>query len=95
MVPKEAAERWLDQLLALDRKKVDPAAFAATQLAWMGGDRARALSEDARAEVAERLKAYGGPPSWVRMVTEVATFEAADERRIFGESPRGSRLLVE
>jgi hypothetical protein len=41
VIPAETAGHWLQALLALDWKKVEPAAFAATQIARLTGDRAR------------------------------------------------------
>lgn len=95
VVPREEAETWLARVLALDWKRVDPAAFAATQLCRMSGDRQRDLSDELREQVAARLEAHGAPASWVRMVREVTRLEAADERRIFGESLPPGLVLVE
>jgi hypothetical protein len=49
VVPPEVAERWLQALLATDWKKVEPAAFAATQIARLTGDRSRDLADELRA----------------------------------------------
>jgi molecular chaperone DnaK (HSP70) len=95
VVPKEVASEWLERALALDWRKVDPAPFAAAQLARMSGDRERDLDADLRERVAERLSAQAAPPSWVRMVREHTKLEAADERRIFGESLPPGLSLVE
>ena len=95
VVPKEVAEEWLGHVLALDWRASDLAPFAATQLARMSGDRQRDLPEEAREAVARRLEAHGATESWVRMVREVAALEAADERRIFGESLPPGLSLVE
>ena len=43
VVLPEVAGRWLEAVLAVDWKKVEPAAFAATQLARLTGDRSRDL----------------------------------------------------
>jgi hypothetical protein len=43
VVPPEVAGRWLEAVLASDWKKVEPAAFAATQIARLTGDRSRDL----------------------------------------------------
>ena len=61
VVPPDIAAAWLDAILALDWKKVDPAAFAAVQIARMTGDRSRDLPEDVRAEVVRRLEAANAP----------------------------------
>ncbi len=93
VVPAEVAARWLEPILALDWKKVAPAAFAAVQIARLTGDRARDLPDDARARVAARLEASRTPPGWLCMVREVVALDEADERRVFGESlPAGLRM---
>jgi hypothetical protein len=94
VVPRAKAEEWLARVLALDWSKVEPASFAAAQLARKSGDRERDVDERVSAAVAARLRASGAPESWVRMVSEVAELEAAEETRIFGESlPPGLRLI--
>jgi hypothetical protein len=94
VVHKNIAAEWLARVLALDWRTIDAAPFAAAQLARMSGDRTRDLETELRAEVARRLSAHGAPESWVKMVSEHTTLEAADERRIFGESlPPGLSLL--
>lgn len=94
VVPRHIAAQWLTQALRFDLKKVDQAAFAVTLLARVSGDRERDLEESLRKTAADRLEAAEAPESWVRMVQEVTHLEAADERRIFGDSlPPGLRLL--
>lgn len=95
VVPRAKAEAWLQSVLALDWSKVEPAAFAAAQLARRSGDRERDLDEALRTEVAARLQAANAPESWVRMVNEVVELEATEESRILGESlPPGLRLVA-
>ena len=94
MVPPETAAEWLQAVLALDWKVVEPAAFAAAQLARLTGDRARDLAPELRDEVARRLAALRAPQSWITMVREVVSLDDADRRRSFGEAlPPGLRLL--
>jgi hypothetical protein len=94
VVPPEVALQWLDAVLALDWKKVEPAAFAAVQLSRLTGDRSRDLPEDARDAVIRRLQALGAAPGWVRMVREVVALDQTDTGRVFGESlPAGLKLL--
>jgi molecular chaperone DnaK (HSP70) len=94
VVPAEIAQQWLDTILALDWKKVEPAAFAAVQIARMTGDRSRDLSDDARAAVIKRLESAHAPSSWITMVRETVELDEADEGRVFGESlPPGLKLL--
>lgn len=94
VVPADAAAAWVEDILKLDWRQVEPAAFAAVQLTRMTGDRSRDLPEALRERVACRLEASGAPRSWIGMVRSVATLEEADERLAFGESlPPGLRLL--
>jgi molecular chaperone DnaK (HSP70) len=94
VVPADVAARWLDAILALDWKRVEPAAFAAAQIARMTGDRARDLPPALRDEVVRRLEAINAPPSWTAMVREVVVLEEAEKWRAFGESlPAGLHLL--
>jgi hypothetical protein len=94
VVPREVVARWLDRILRQDWKKVQPAAFAATMLARMSGDRERDLEEDGRERIAKQLRIAKAPESWIRMVEEVVELEEADEKRMFGEAlPPGLRLV--
>ncbi|MBK7563914.1 MAG: hsp70 family protein [Propionivibrio sp.] len=96
VVPPEVAGRWLEALLVLDWKKVEPAAFAATQIARLTGDRARDLNEEMRELVQERLTEIKACASWIEQIQTVIELDSADERRAFGESlPAGLRLLPE
>jgi molecular chaperone DnaK (HSP70) len=94
VVPPDVAGRWLEALLAIDWKKVDPAAFAATQIARMTGDRSRDLPDSLRQRVLARLQATNARNEWVELVSSVVELDRDDERRAFGESlPAGLRLL--
>ncbi|MEM5293040.1 Hsp70 family protein [Burkholderia sp. JPY481] len=94
VVPPDVAAQWLDAILALDWKKVDPAAFAAVQIARMTGDRSRDLADELRASVVRRLEAASAPRAWITMVSEVVALDNADEGRVFGESlPVGLKLI--
>ncbi|WP_250502907.1 MULTISPECIES: Hsp70 family protein [unclassified Caballeronia] len=94
VVPPEVAVVWLDAILALDWKKVDPAAFAAVQIARMTGDRSRDLPDDARAAVVQRLETMGAAQAWIAMVRETVELDRADVGRVFGETlPAGLKLI--
>ena len=94
VVPPEVAGRWLEALLALDWKKVEPAAFAATQIARLTGDRARDLPDGQRQSVLARLRAINASAQWISQVSTVVELDKADEQRAFGESlPTGLRLV--
>ncbi|MDR5808168.1 Hsp70 family protein [Caballeronia sp. LZ019] len=94
VVPPDIAEAWLAAILALDWKKVEPAAFAAVQIARMTGDRSRDVSDEVRAAVIERLTTMGAAQSWIAMVRETVALDRADEGRVFGETlPAGLKLI--
>jgi hypothetical protein len=90
----ETVEQWLQAVLGLDWRKVEPAGFAAAHLARMTGDRSRDIGDALRAEVVRRLQAAGAPPSWPAMVREVVQLDQASEQRMLGEAlPPGLKLL--
>ncbi len=93
VVPATAAAAWLERVLALDWKTVAPAAFAATLLTRLSGDRQRDLDDTTRARVIQRLRAAKAPAGWLRMVEEVVELDEVDAGRVFGEAlPPGLRL---
>lgn len=95
VVPPEVATRWLDALLALDWKKIEPAMFAAAQIARMTGDRSRDLPDAVRETVLRRLAAAHAAPAWLAMVREVVALDNADTGRVFGDAlPAGLTLIV-
>jgi molecular chaperone DnaK (HSP70) len=95
VVPPDIAAQWLDEIFALDWKKVEPAAFAAAQIARLTGDRSRDLPDDVRARVVHRLENAAAPKSWIEMVRKVVELDKADEGRVFGESlPPGLKLVT-
>ena len=94
VVPATTATVWLERVLELDWRATAPAAFAATLLARLSGDRERDVDEAMRARVIQRLQAVKAPLSWLRMVEEVAELNEADTGRVFGEAlPPGLRLV--
>ena len=61
----------------------------------MTGDRWRDVPLEVRTTIISRLQAANAPASWITMVREVGELDAADVRRVFGESlPAGLRLLA-
>lgn len=94
VIPAPVARAWLEELFGVDWRAVMPAAFAATLLARLSGDRERDLEVEAREQVAQYLRAAKAPVSWVRMVSEVVELDVLDEQRAFGDSlPPGLRLV--
>ncbi len=95
VVSPETAAAWLQALLALDWRRVEPAAFAAVQIARVSGDRARDLAPRWREQVLQRLAEIKAPEPWHRMLRERVELEAAEQRLSYGESlPPGLRLLA-
>ncbi|HEV3431574.1 MAG TPA: Hsp70 family protein [Paraburkholderia sp.] len=94
VVPPEVAAQWLDAILALDWKKVEPAMFAAAQIARMTGDRSRDIAPELRETVLKRLESANAPHTWIEMVREVVELDTADTGRVFGEAlPAGLKLM--
>lgn len=94
VAPVETVEQWLQAVMLLDWRKVEPAGFAAAHLARMTGDRSRDISDALRLEVVRRLQAAGAPPGWPAMVREVVQLDQASEQRMLGEAlPPGLKLL--
>jgi molecular chaperone DnaK (HSP70) len=94
VVPVKVVEQWLVEVLAQDWKMKEPAAFAATLLTRMTGDRERDIGSAMRNRVLERLRGVKASPSWVKMVKEVVELSAVDEKRFLGDSlPVGLKLL--
>jgi molecular chaperone DnaK (HSP70) len=94
VVPTDVAVAWLEQVLAIDWQAVAPAAFAATQLARLSGDRERDLGQDLRERVVERLRKEKASGKWIAMIQAVTVLDSADESLLLGESlPPGLRLV--
>jgi len=92
-VDAEQAAAWLSLMLDAGLRRIDGTAFAATQLARLTGDRTRDLDEDIRQRTVAALKSASAPEAWLRMLTEVAALETADEARALGDTlPIGLRL---
>ncbi|MES2760129.1 MAG: Hsp70 family protein [Pseudomonadota bacterium] len=95
LVPADVVATWLDAVLALDWRRLEPAAFAAAYLARMTGDRARDLPQALRDTIAARLRQVNAPAIWIQMVEEVVALDEATERRVFGETlPQGLKLIA-
>lgn len=95
VVSAEVVARWLDAILALDWRRIEPAGFAAAYLARLTGDRARDLSEAQRTTIIARLRQADAPAAWLQMVQEVTILDEATERRVLGETlPPGIKLLT-
>jgi molecular chaperone DnaK (HSP70) len=90
----EAAERWLEILMQLDWKRIEPAGFAAAHIARKTGDRSRDIGVALRQQVLHKLAASGAPANWAAMVREVVELDQASATRMFGDAlPPGLKLL--
>ncbi|MDC9729766.1 MAG: hsp70 family protein [Methyloprofundus sp.] len=95
VVPPTTAERWLQQLLEVNWKKVPQAAFAATLIARMSGNRANDISSEMQQQVLKKLKAAKNPDAWIALVESVKELNAEEEKQIFGEAlPAGLSLIA-
>ncbi|MGZ8173076.1 MULTISPECIES: Hsp70 family protein [Methylobacter] len=96
VIPADIVCGWLQQILAVDWKKIPQAGFAATLIARMSGDRARDIDEAMRLQVIEKLKLSKAPASWIDMVEQVKELDEKEEKQIFGEAlPPGLKLINE
>jgi hypothetical protein len=94
VAPVANVEAWLDAILKLDWKKIEPAGFAAAHLARMTGDRSRDINPALREEVLRRLTGVGAPPTWSAMVRDVVELDQASEQRMRGDAlPPGLKLI--
>lgn len=94
VVSKDQVERWLEWILQRDFRKETHAAFAATLLSRMSGDRQRDIDPVLRQRVMDALRIGKAPESWSAMVGEYQELNEADEQRIFGEAlPPGLKLV--
>lgn len=95
VVPLADAERWLEQLIRLDWRKQEGAAFAASHLARMSGERSRDIDPGLRARIHARLLEAKVPAHWAQQVQEVVEVDQAAQTRLLGESlPPGLKLLA-
>ncbi len=94
VVPADIVAEWLDVVLALDWKRVEPAGFAAAHMARMTGDRSRDIGDELRDAILRRLAGVNAPPAWSAMVREVVQLDLASEGRMLGEAlPPGLKLI--
>ncbi len=94
VIPQEKVQSWLPQLLNIDWKKNQQAAFAAVLMSRMSGDRSRDIDDQWRCQVVEKLSASKSPASWIEMVETVKVLDEAETKRVFGEGlPVGLTLL--
>ncbi|MDP3844136.1 MAG: Hsp70 family protein [Oxalobacteraceae bacterium] len=95
VVPPDIVAGWLEMVLTLDWKRVEPAAFAAAHMARMTGDRMRDLPIPLREQIIWQLRDSDAAPSWIAMVGQIVQLDEADERRMLGESlPPGLKLIA-
>ena len=94
VMPPEAAQEFLDALLAQDWRKNEHAMFAAVQIARMTGERTLDLDDAQRARVLDKLQASGAPERWIALVAQVQELSAEDRQRSLGDSLPPGLVLV-
>ena len=92
MVPADAAEAWLAQIMR--RREADATDhLAVMQIARRTDDRYRDLSAKQRGEAVDWLDDHHAAPHFVELVRDGGRLDAEEQGRIFGEAlPRGLRL---
>lgn len=96
VIAADIAGKWLQQLLLEDWKKTPQAAFAATLIARMSGDRARDIDASTRQLIVEKLKLSKVSQPWIEMVEQFKELDSAEEKQMFGETlPPGLKLISE
>jgi hypothetical protein len=94
VVPPSAAARWVEQLIAADWPDAEKAAFPMAQLGRRTGDRSRDLEPELRSQLAAKLRTAPNGDRCARLVEEVVSLEAREERVALGDSlPPGLRLV--
>ncbi len=95
VLPASVAQHLLMQIMTEDWKKNQHAAFAATLIARMSGDRDQDIEEQMRTQIIEKLKLSKSPVSWVEMVEQYKELDEKAEKQMFGETlPPGLTLIV-
>ncbi len=94
VIPAEIVSVWLQQILAEDWKKNLHAAFAATLIARMSGDRDQDIEDTLREQIVAKLKLSKAPVSWIEMVEHFKELDEREEKQMFGEAlPPGLKLI--
>ncbi|MGE5840432.1 MAG: molecular chaperone DnaK, partial [Deltaproteobacteria bacterium] len=86
VVPKEAVETWIHDVLKTNWLQSKDARHAITQMARKTNDRIRDIDEPVRHEVIEAFTAVQGAGHHLRQIREPVPLEGEDEAKIFGES---------
>jgi len=94
VVPPAVAAAWLQQILDVDWKSNELAAFAAAVIARKTGDRERDIGDQLRGQIIDKLQTAKAPRGWIAMVSEIVHLDEIDERRVLGDSlPPGLKLV--
>lgn len=94
VIDKNDLQNWLPQILKVDWKSNQQAAFATVLMSRMSGDRSRDLDENWRNKIIDQLTDIKAPVSWIEMVASVKELNEAETKRVFGEGlPVGLKLI--
>lgn len=95
VLPVRHVEQWLDHLFRERWEEIPTAAWTATLLARVTGDRARDLDVRLREEVVRRLEAVNARSEWIDRVRDFVPLDETARQDLFGEAlPAGLKLLT-
>ncbi|KJR39999.1 molecular chaperone protein HspA/DnaK [Candidatus Magnetoovum chiemensis] len=94
VVPKDTAQKWLEEIVCLKWHKPHEGVYAVSQIARKTNDRTRDIDDNIIDKVKEKLYSQEVASSmskdklehFVVQITELVELEWEDEKRIFGES---------
>ena len=93
VVPPSTVDGWLNSLLQTSWDGGEKTALPIAQLGRRTGDRARDIDESVREKLAEKLNTLPSGDRMAKLVTEVVTLEAREERVLLGDTlPAGLRI---
>ena len=93
VVPPSTVDGWLTSLLETSWDGGEKTALPIAQLGRRTGDRARDIDESVREKLADKLNTLPSGDRMARLVTEVVTLEAREERVLLGDTlPAGLRI---
>lgn len=86
VVPPDAVEKWIEELLNRHWNRPKEIAYAITQMARKSDDRTKDISEPLRKKITEKLTQYNWANPLIQKIYEYVPVEWEDQKSIFGES---------